>query len=211
MLFLNIDQVIEMFKKERKDPTLKKKSFSQKTESLRKAPLEQREKQKSSHLPSNFLCLDTNVVRTKWLVSSTRFSNSSLLCWLNLSSISVVQHVYSWGQILKCSPARRRHMSGWDDKDVGGICFSNIPFQSWGTWSSNLLDRPRERIWASVDLTSQALNIQHQLRLNRMLWSECLCRPPPKFVQPNLNTQGDGIWIWGLGEVMRSWMELVFL
>lgn len=60
------------------------------------------------HLPSNFLCLDTNVVRTKWLVSSTRFSNSSLLCWLNLSSISVVQHVYSWGQMRKCSPAKEK-------------------------------------------------------------------------------------------------------
>ena len=45
-------------------------------------------------LPSNFLCLETNIVLIWWLLTSTKFSNSCLLCWLSLSSISDVQQVY---------------------------------------------------------------------------------------------------------------------
>ena len=59
-------------------------------------------------LPSNFLCLETNVVLILWLLSSTKFSNSCLLCWLSLSSISDVQQVYPWGQTRRCSPEGNR-------------------------------------------------------------------------------------------------------
>lgn len=60
-------------------------------------------------LPSNFLCLETNVVLILWLLFSTKFSNSSLLCWLSLSSISDVQQVYPWGQTRRCSPKGDTH------------------------------------------------------------------------------------------------------
>lgn len=59
-------------------------------------------------LPSNFLCLETNVVLMLWLLSSTMFSNSTLLCWLSLSSMSDVQQVYPWGQTRRCSPEENR-------------------------------------------------------------------------------------------------------
>lgn len=63
----------------------------------------------SFSLPSNFLCLETNVVLILWLFFSTKLSNSSLLCWLSLSSISDVQQVYPWGQTRRCSPKGDRH------------------------------------------------------------------------------------------------------
>lgn len=61
-------------------------------------------------LPSNFLCLATNVVLIVWLLPSTKFSNSTLLCWLSLSSISDVQQVNPWGQTRRCSPEGDRNM-----------------------------------------------------------------------------------------------------
>lgn len=62
-----------------------------------------------STLPSNFLCLATNVVLILWLLLSTKFSNSTLLCWLSLSSISDVQQVNPWGQTRRCSPEGDRN------------------------------------------------------------------------------------------------------
>lgn len=70
-------------------------------------------KKESRGLPSNFLCLETNVVLILRLLSSTKISNSCLLCWWSLSSISDVQQVYPWGQTRRCSPEgdrdRERH------------------------------------------------------------------------------------------------------
>lgn len=60
------------------------------------------------NLLSNFLCLVTNVVLILWLLFSTKFSKSSLPCWLRFSSISSVQQVYPWGQKRRCSPAGGR-------------------------------------------------------------------------------------------------------
>lgn len=58
------------------------------------------------HLPSKLLCRETKVLLNEWLISSTRFSKSCLLCWPNLSSISWVQHVFPWGQTRRCPPAK---------------------------------------------------------------------------------------------------------
>lgn len=66
---------------------------------------------KMKYLPSNLLCLETKVLRNSWLVSSTRFSKSCLLCWPNLSSISWVQHVVPWGHTRRCSPATQTENS----------------------------------------------------------------------------------------------------
>lgn len=66
---------------------------------------------KIKYLPSNLLCLETKVLRNSWLVSSTRFSKSCLLCWPNLSSISWVQHVVPWGHTRRCSPATQTENS----------------------------------------------------------------------------------------------------
>lgn len=63
--------------------------------------------QPSLALPSNFLCLEVNVVRMVWLLSSTNLSNSCLLCWPSFSSIAEVQQVYPWEQTRRCSPVGR--------------------------------------------------------------------------------------------------------
>lgn len=60
------------------------------------------------HLPSKLLCRETKVLLNEWLISSTRFSKSCLLCWPNLSSISWVQHVFPWGHTRRCPPANKR-------------------------------------------------------------------------------------------------------
>ena len=38
---------------------------------------------------------------------------------------------------------------------------------------------------------------------NRMVWTECLCPPPPKFMRWNSNTQCGVLWRWGLCQVIR--------
>lgn len=58
--------------------------------------------------PSNILCLVTKVILILWLLFSTKFSKSSLLCWMRFSSISGVQQVYPWGQKRRCSPVGER-------------------------------------------------------------------------------------------------------
>lgn len=70
----------------------------------------------NKYLPSNLLCLETNVLLKTWLVSSTRVSKSCLLCWPNLSSISWVQHVFPWEQTRRWSPAKQTKIFQLEEK-----------------------------------------------------------------------------------------------
>lgn len=45
----------------------------------------------------------------------------------------------------------------------------------------------------------------HMGWISRGLGNECLSRPGPPFICWSPNTKCDGIWMWGLWEVVRSW------